>query len=973
MIPVACLCSGPPFWLRCAIRSFSLLILLLAACNQTPLDKLQTAPSVSIETPTDGAILNEGVAVILSGIVVDNYYKEDMTALIPTWAVNGARVCPEATIDASGRSSCETSFDEGTAGISFSAVNPDGLQGVAEISVTVNHNDAPTATILSPEVGRLYYGDYPIEFLATASDTEDSPDELTVSWESSLDGTLPIGGAPTSDGQFSASTTLSAGNHFLTLLVTDSTGRTAQDTVSIEVAGENSPPSCGFVSPASGSNFDIGETILFEATAGDADIDASDLTVTFTSDKDGQIGALSPTSSGSVQFGYSALSVNTHTITINVTDEVGEDCSDSILVAVGNAPDVQIVEPLTGYVANIGDRLTFSATVSDVEDRASALSVDWTSSIDGLFFSQGASSDGTAEFSYDALTPGTHTIVCASTDTDGLIGQDSITLYVNVPPEAPLIEITPDPAGSDDTLRVTITQDGYDADGDTVSYTYVWYQNGNLTAYTSNLIPDSATVRGDVWDVVVTPTDGFSTGTPAFDSITVGNGAPTVASVSISPGTAYTDSTLTAVPSGWSDPDGDAENYLYQWSLNGTAIAGATDPTLSGTQFVRADQLTVSVTAWDGADTGNTVSSGVLTISNAAPTAPGVSVTPERPETDDTLTCNITASTDADGDAITYTYAWTNNGSATGITTNTVPAGNAAEGDVWVCTVTPSDGTTSGASASDSVIVDDYTAPSAPYLSGIDPYRNEDTVTVYGSSEAFASITLYISNGSGITTTSTTANGAGSFTFSLTLTRGLTYTFYATAADTNGNTSGSSNLVSTEACTPWDEYEDTTGYGDSGNNPIIDWGTLTDAGSTTLTAAGNIIQSGDSDWFAITTSDQVTSGINYYNFHVELTAGSGHYAFVVYDGGYSTTDLDCGTGNSSDPEGAGYTEYNVYQTDRGDAANHAVPGDTRTCYDNTGDYNNCTDFSTTYWVHIIRTDGGLNCSPYELTITNGVW
>ena len=949
---------------------------LLSACNETPLDKLQTPPSVSIETPTEGAQLNAGVPVVLSGLVVDNYYASDLTQIVPTWAVNGARVCAEATVDASGRSSCEATFDEGEASITFSAVNPDGLQGVAEITVNVLHNDAPTVSIDSPVAGTLYYGDYPIEFHATASDTEDTPDELTLAWESSVDGPLSIGGAPTSDGQFSATSFLSAGTHFLTLLVTDSTGRTGQDTVTIEVAGENGPPTCGILAPSSGSNFDVGETILFEGNAADPDIDATDLTVTFTSDKDGVIGTLSPTSAGSVQFGYSALSINTHTITMTVTDEVGEDCSDSILVAVGNAPEVQINEPINGFVANIGDRLSFSATVSDVEDRSSQLEVTWESSLDGVFFTQNAGSDGTAELSYDALSAGTHTILCSTLDTDGLTGQDSITLYVNTPPEAPLIGITPDPAGSDDTLQTIVLSASYDADGDAVTYTYAWLLNGALTAYTSNLVPDSATTRGDVWEVYATPTDGYSTGPAGYAAITVGNGPPSVGAVSISPGTAYTETDLTAVPSGWSDPDGDAENYLYQWYLNGAAIAGATDPSLPATHFVRGDQVYVTATAWDGADAGNTVTSGVLTISNSAPTAPTVNVTPERPETDDNLVCNIAAASyDADGDAVTYTYAWTRNGSATAFATDTVPAGNAAEGDTWVCTVTPSDGSATGSSGSDSVVVDDYTAPSAPYLSSIDPYRNEDTVTIYGTAEAFADITLYISNGSGITTQTTAANGAGSFTFTLTVTRGLTYTFYATAADSNGNTSGSSNALSTEACTPWDEYEDSSGYGDAGSNPIIDWSSLPDDGSTTLYAAGNIINAGDEDWFAITSTDQTTTGINYYNFHIELTSGAGHYSFVVYSGGYSSGDLDCGTGNSSDPEGNGYTEYNVYQWDRGDHGhtNWGAAGDGRYCYNSHGDYNDCTNFSTTYYVHILRTDNALNCEPYQLTITNGVW
>ena len=117
----------------------------------------------------------------------------------------------------------------------------------------------------------------------------------------------------------------------------------------------------------------------------------------------------------------------------------------------------------------------------------------------------------------------------------------------------------------------------------------------------------------------------------------------------------------------------------------------------------------------------------------------------------------------------------------------------------------------------------------------------------------------------------------------------------------------------------------------------------------------------------------MTTGINYYRFLVQLTAGNSDYGFVVYRGGYSSGNLDCGTGITSDPEGEGYSEYEIYQLDRGDATNHAVPSDTRVCYDGHGDYNNCTDLSNTYYIKVVRKNTNYSCSYYELTVTNGVW
>lgn len=955
------------------MRASPFILLLLIGCTQPPLNKYAAPPSVSIENPADGTTVDEGVPVVLSGVVTDPYFEQQLDTLAPTWSVDGAKVCDGAVFDVNGRTSCDNVFSEGTSTITLQAINPEGQQGTASVTITVNQNNAPTAELLAPVATGSYYSNYPIEFLATATDTEDSPDALTLSFTSSLDGTLSIGGAPTSDGQFSAVTNLTEGSHYITMLVADSTGRTAQDSVQIDVKGANHVPECGILSPTSGANFDLGETVLFEATATDADISSSSLSAVFTSDKDGVIGTLTPSGNGSVQFGTSNLSSNTHTITLTVTDEVGETCTDAILVSIGNAPDMSITEPISGFVVNEGERVNFAGTVSDIEDTPSRIGVVWSSSIDGTLFTQNASSDGTVEFSTSTLSLGTHSIQASATDTDGLVGLDSITLYVNGLPGQPTIAINPNPATSGDNLRATVTVDAVDPEGDSLTYSYVWYQNGNLTTYTGNTVPASATTRGDLWEVQVTPYDGYGYGIVGSATINIDNAAPTVSSVTVSPTTAYTNTDLTATPSGWSDPDGDAEGYRYQWYLNSAALPGAVSAVLSNSYFVRGDQVYVDVTAWDGSSTGNTVSSALNVIQNSPPTAPGIAVVPERPEVDDQLECQVqTASTDADNDPITYTYAWTNNGSPTAFTTSTIPIGNTADGQTWVCTVTPSDGSATGTAGSDSVVVQDYTAPNAPVLSSISNYRNEDTVTVYGTTEPFMNVTLYI-QGSSLTTSTTTANAAGSFSFSMTITRGITYSFYATATDANNNTSAVSNTLSTEACTPYDTYEDNTGYGDSGSDPVVDWSTLPDDGATSLSISGNIIDSADQDWYMIQTSDAATTGINYYRFRVQLSHGSGHYTFVVYDGNYSTAYLDCPSGSSSDPEGAGYTEYNAYQTDQGDAANHRVPSDTRACYNGHGDYNNCTDFSTTYWVKVIRTDGGLDCNYYTLTVNNGLW
>ena len=85
---------------------------------------------------------------------------------------------------------------------------------------------------------------------------------------------------------------------------------------------------------------------------------------------------------------------------------------------------------------------------------------------------------------------------------------------------------------------------------------------------------------------------------------------------------------------------------------------------------------------------------------NRPPSAPILSLTGGA--TGDDLVAEMTvASTDADGDPISYTWAWALDGAAqTDLTTETVPGDRVSRGQVWSVTVTPNDGVDDGPSAS---------------------------------------------------------------------------------------------------------------------------------------------------------------------------------------------------------------------------------------------------------------------------------
>jgi len=96
---------------------------------------------------------------------------------------------------------------------------------------------------------------------------------------------------------------------------------------------------------------------------------------------------------------------------------------------------------------------------------------------------------------------------------------------------------------------------------------------------------------------------------------------------------------------------------------------------------------------------------------NTPPTAPGVAIEPDPAYGDDMLTCSVVVeSYDADGDEVTYAYAWYRDENPTGLTGETVPAEETAVGDDWECQVTPHDGNEAGPAGWDNVAIVGYAA-----------------------------------------------------------------------------------------------------------------------------------------------------------------------------------------------------------------------------------------------------------------------
>jgi alpha-tubulin suppressor-like RCC1 family protein len=264
-------------------------------------------------------------------------------------------------------------------------------------------------------------------------------------------------------------------------------------------------------------------------------------------------------------------------------------------------------------------------------------------------------------------------------------GDASVTVG-NAPPSATVV-LDPSAPASGVDLHAVAT--GTDPDGDAVSFTYAWEKDGAGTSNTGDVLPGTATKRGQHWKVIVTPTDGEAEGEPVSAEADLANGVPRIRAAAFDP-EPVTVAADAALALDVVDPDGDPITLTYAWTKN-DAPAG-TVAALPRGSFTRGDTLSVTVTASDPTSSAEPVIVGPVVVANAPPRADRVRLTPPVQAFEDTpLTCTPQDVADADGDDFTLAYAWKVNGAPIAATGATLQGADFDRDDVVVCVVTATD------------------------------------------------------------------------------------------------------------------------------------------------------------------------------------------------------------------------------------------------------------------------------------------
>ncbi len=174
---------------------------------------------------------------------------------------------------------------------------------------------------------------------------------------------------------------------------------------------------------------------------------------------------------------------------------------------------------------------------------------------------------------------------------------------------------------------------------------------------------------------------------------TVLNETPVIDAVSIhpSPEAMVIDNIYVSVDA-WHDNDGDDVYFEYEWYRNDIIVDGLTSQNVSGAYFARDDDVRARIIPFDGYQYGAPVFTEYITMINTPPDAPEVGIDPDVPFSVENIDAEIIEeSFDADGDEVTYDYAWFKSGILAD-DGPTLSSEYTANGESWMLAAIPYDG-----------------------------------------------------------------------------------------------------------------------------------------------------------------------------------------------------------------------------------------------------------------------------------------
>lgn len=568
--------------------------------NQAPIANAGT--NIVINLPVNSTILNGSGSTDLDGTI--SSYAWSYVSGPATYVIASPASATTAL----------TGLVQGSYVFRLTVTDNGGATDIDNIVVTVN---AAANQVPSANAGNNITLTLPTNSTTLAGSGSDMDGTITTYGWSRVSGpTTFTFGTPAA-----ASTTLTnlvQGTYVFRLTVTDNSGATATDDVTVTVNAATIPNQ----PPVARAGTDIVMTLPANSTTlnGNTSTDADGTIVSYAWSRISGPATFTFTSAGSAATGLNNLVQGTYVFRLTVTDDDGASATDDITVTVNAAAN-------QAPVANAGIDITITLPVNSTTLSGSGTDADGT--IVGYAWARVSGPTtftlGTANAASSSLTnlvEGVYVFRLTVTDNNGATGTDNVTVVVNAA-NAPSNQAPTANAGPDRTITLpvnntTLSGSGTDPDGTIVSYNWTKI-SGPATFLVASGSAASTALSNLVQGVYIfrlTVTDNYGATDTDDVTVTVNAAVPGANQPPVARTTADTIRLTLPVNSttmnGSTSTDADGIVAAYEW----TQLSGPTQVVI-GNGFTSAAQVSgltlgtyvfqLEVTDDDGASSAKTV------------------------------------------------------------------------------------------------------------------------------------------------------------------------------------------------------------------------------------------------------------------------------------------------------------------------------------------------------------------------------
>ena len=555
-----------------------------------------TLPTCMLTEPSDGSAVVVGSSVRFRGVVDDPDIPNDQLQI--EWRSDKDGVFGNSSASSDG--SVTFSFDGLSTNehvITMQVQDEVGATCTEQMVLTVGN--PPEVQIDAPLDGAVINLNDNVTLQGTVSDTEDALNQLSVEWTSNVDGTLYSGSASSQGSTQTTLNTLSAGQHLITLMVTDSSGLWTDTSIGLTV--NTPPPTPGLTlapSPVYGSD------TLTATISPVVDVDGDTVTYGVEWFENGQ-----PTSFTGTSISASELSAG-EVWTIRVTPNDGYVDGTPVEASVtvlNSGPSVSnvAISPSTVFT---GNTLTCTATATDPDDGMLVPVFDW--SINGSPVGTGST------FTVTQVNSNVGDVVtCTATAQDSAMLSASDTASVTIQNAGPTVSNVgiASSGGYYNDQTMTCSANVVDPD-ESLTPTFEWSDlSGVIASGTTLDLLTTSMMPGDTLTCTVIAQDSSGMTAQSLAQVMIANRSPDAPSVNIAPTApipGVDDVTCTA--SGLNDPDGQTVSVSdYAWTSDMGNVASG--PVLSASSISDLETWTCTVTVTDGSLT-NVASNSVQAV-----------------------------------------------------------------------------------------------------------------------------------------------------------------------------------------------------------------------------------------------------------------------------------------------------------------------------------------------------------------------